>query len=131
MLCPICNPRWYLKTSYLLITKKKKNVFFVNFKSNIISDLKKIISKKIKLELKAFKLESSKHLSESLILYKKQTNVRKECKSKDMIIAKLSRIIKNVTSKKTEVRSWNVQTNSNSSAKEPSLWHIMSELLSE
>ena len=115
----------------LFIDNKKKKVFFVNFKSNIISDLKKIISKKIKLELKAFKLESSKHLSESLILYKKQTNVRKECKSKDMIIAKLSRIIKNVTSKKTEVRSWNVQTNSNSSAKEPSLWHIMSELLSE
>ena len=74
----------------LFLDNMEKETNFVNFKNNIISDLRKIISEKIKTELKIFKIESSEHLSESLTWYKKQTNVLKEeCKSKGMIIAKL------------------------------------------
>ena len=61
----IYNRRQYSKTSYFLIIWKKK-AKFTNFKNNIISDLTKIISEKIKTEVKIFKTESSKHLSESL-----------------------------------------------------------------
>ena len=93
----------------LFLGNIEKEAIFVNFKNNIISDLTKIISEKIKTELKLFKLESSKHLSESLTWYKKQTNVLKEeCKSKDVIIAKLSKIIENLTNKKPQVISRNV-----------------------
>ena len=63
--------------------------------------------------------------------YKNETNVLKEeCKSKDMIIAKLSKTIENLTNKKPEVISRDVQTNSNQPTKEPPLWEIMSELSS-
>ena len=69
----------------------RKEGRFVNFKNNIIAKLTKIISEKIKIELKTFKTDSLKELSESLTWYKNETNVLKEeCKSKDMIIAKLS-----------------------------------------
>ena len=104
---------------------------FVNFKNNIIAEITKIISGKIKIELKTFKTDSLKDLSLSLTWYKNETNVLKEeCKSKDMIIAKLSKTIENLTNKKPEVISWDVQTNSNQPTKEPSLWEIMSELSS-
>ena len=113
----------------MIIWKKKAS--FVNFKNNIISDVKKIISEKIKTELKTFKTDSLKELSESLTWYKNETNVLKEeCKSKDMIIAKLSKTIENLTNKKPEVISRDVQTNSNQPTKEPPLWEIMSELSS-
>ena len=56
----------------------EKQAKFVNFKNNMISDQTKIISKKIKTELKTFKIESPKHVSESLTWYKKQTNALKE-----------------------------------------------------
>ena len=93
--------------------------------------LTKIINEKIKAELKTFKTESLKKLSESLTWYKNETNVLKEeCKSKDMIIAKLSKTIENLTNKKPEVISRDVQTNSNQPTKEPPLWDIMSELSS-
>ena len=109
----------------------EKEAKFVNFKNNIISDLTKIISEKIKTELKTFKTDSLKELSESLTWYKNETNVLKEeCKSKDMIIAKLSKTIENLTNKKPEVISRDVQTNSNQPTKEPPLWDIMSELSS-
>ena len=122
----IYNRQQYLKTSYFLIIWKKK-ASFVNFKNNIISDVKKIISEKIKTELKTFKTDSLKELSESLTWYKNETNVLKEeCKSKDMIIAKLSKTIENLTNKKPEVISRDVQTNSNQPTKEPPLWEIMS-----
>ena len=105
----------------------EKKAIFVN----LISDLTKIISEKIKTELKTFKIESLKQLSESLTWYKNETNVLKEeCKSKDMIIAKLSKTIENLTNKKPEVISRDVQTNSNQPTKEPPLWEIMSELSS-
>ena len=105
----------------------EKKAIFVN----LISDLTKIISEKIKTELKTFKIESLKQLSESLTWYKNETNVLKEeCKSKDMIIAKLSKTIENLTNKKPEVISRDVQTNSNQPTKEPPLWDIMSELSS-
>ena len=75
-------------------------------KNNIMPDISKIISEKIKSELNIFKIESAKHLSESLTWYKKQRNVLKdECKSKDMIIAKLSKTIENLTNKKPQVIS--------------------------
>ena len=49
-----------------------------------------MIKEKIKTELKTFKTESPKRLSESLTWYKNQTNgLKGECESKDMIIAKL------------------------------------------
>ena len=87
----------------------EKEAKFVNLKSNIISDLTKIISEKLKTELKIFKIGLPKHLSESLTWYKKQTNVlKKECKSKDMVIAKLSKTIENLTNKKPQVRSRDV-----------------------
>ena len=106
----------------------EKEAKFVNF-NNIIS--KKIISEKIKKELKILKIESSKHLLESLTWYKKQTNILKgECKPKDMIIAKLSKTTENLTSKKPLVISRDVQTNINPPTKEPPLWDIMSELSS-
>ena len=83
-----------------------KEAKFVNFKNNITSYISKIIRKKIKSELNIFKRESAKHLSESLTWYKKQTNVlNDECKSKDMIIAKLSKTIENLTNKKPQVIS--------------------------
>ena len=82
----------------LFLDNIEKEAKFVNFKNNIISDLTKIISEKIKTELKAFKIESSKHLSESLTWYKNETNILKEeRKSKDMIKAKLSKRIENLT----------------------------------
>ena len=69
------------------IWKYGKKANFRNFKNSIISDLTKVINEKTKTELKYFKTESSKHLSESLTWCKKQTNVLKEeCKSKDTII---------------------------------------------
>ena len=115
----------------LFLDNMEKEAKFVNFENNIISDLTKIISEKIKTELKTFKIESSKHLSESLTWYKNETNILKEeCKSKDMIIAKLSKTIENLTNKKPEVISRDVQTNSNQPTKEPPLWDIMSELSS-
>ena len=68
----------------------QKEARFVNFKNNIISDLTKIISEKIKTELQTFKTDLLRELSESLTWYKNETNVLKEeCKSKDMVIAKL------------------------------------------
>ena len=47
-----------------------------------------------------------------------------------MIMAKLSKTIENLTNKKPEVISRDVQTNSNQPTKEPPLWDIMSELSS-
>ena len=55
----------------LFLDNMEKETKFVNFKNNIISDLTKIISEKIKTELKAFKIESLKQLSESLAWYNK------------------------------------------------------------
>ena len=82
----------------LFLDNMEKEAKFVDFKNNIFPDLTKMISEKIKTELKIFKIESSKHLSESLIWYKKQTSVLKEeCESKNMIIAKLSKTIENLT----------------------------------
>ena len=79
----------------LFLDNMEKEAKFLNFKNNIISDLTKIISEKIKRELKTFKIESSKHLPKSLTWYKKQTNVLKEeCKSKNLIIAKLKKQLK-------------------------------------
>ena len=90
----------------LFLDNMEKEARFVNFKNNIISDLTKIISEKIKTELKTFKTEMLKQLSESLTWQKNKTNVLKEeCKSKDMIIAKLSKVIENLTNKKPEVIS--------------------------
>ena len=115
----------------LFLDNVEKGARFVNFKKNIISKLTKIISEKIKTELSTFKTDSLKELSESLTWYKNETNVLKEeCKSKDMIIAKLSKTIENLTNKKPEVISRDVQTNSNQPTKEPPLWDIMSELSS-
>ena len=115
-----------LENELFLDNMEKESKLF-NFKNNIISDLAKIISEKIKTELKTFKIESLKQLSESLTWYKNETNVLKEeCKSKDMIIAKLSKTIENLTNKKPEVISRDVQTNSNQPTKEPPLWEIMS-----
>ena len=48
-----------------------------------------------------------------------------------MIIAKLSRTIENLTSKKTQVISRDVETKPNQPAKEPPHWDIMSELWSD
>ena len=90
----------------LFLHNMEKEAKFVNIKNNIMPDISKIISEKIKSELNIFKIESAKHLSESLTWYKKQTNVLKdECKSKDMIIAKLSKTIENLTNKKPQVIS--------------------------
>ena len=63
--------------------------------------------------------------------YKNEINfLKEEPKSKDMIMAKLSKTIENLTNKKPEVISRDVQTNSNQPTKEPPLWDIMSELSS-
>ena len=68
----------------LFLDNIEKEARFVNFKSNIIAELTKIISEKIKTELKTFKTDSLKELSESVTWYKNETNVLKEeCKSKD------------------------------------------------
>ena len=84
----------------LFFDNMEKEARFVNFKNNIIAELTKIISEKVKTELKTFKTDSLKELSESLTWYKNETNVLKEeCKSKDMIIAKLSKTIENLTKK--------------------------------
>ena len=56
----------------------KKEAKFVNFKNNIISNLTKIISEKIKTEVKIFNSESFKHLPQSLTWYKNEKNVLKE-----------------------------------------------------
>ena len=113
----------------LFLDNMEKEARFVNFKKNIITELTKIISENIKIELKTFKTDSLKELSESLTWYKNETNVLKEeCKSKDMIIAKLSKTIENLTNKKPEVISRDVQTNSNQPTKKPPLWEIMSML---
>ena len=102
---------------------------FANFKNNVIFDLTKMIKEKIKTELKTFKIESPKHLSESLTWYKKQTNgLKGECEFKDMTIAKLSKTTENQTDKNLEVISQDVQTNSDPSTKKSPLWNIMSEL---
>ena len=50
----------------LFVDNMEKEAKFANFKYNIISDLTKIINEKIKTELKTFKIESLKQLSESL-----------------------------------------------------------------
>ena len=47
-----------------------------------------------------------------------------------MIIVKLSKTIENLTNKKNQLISQDVQTNSNPPTKEPPLWDIMSEILS-
>ena len=47
-----------------------------------------------------------------------------------MIIAKLSKTTENLTNKKPQVISRDVQTNSNPPTKEPPFWDIMSELSS-
>ena len=47
-----------------------------------------------------------------------------------MIIAKLSKTIENLTSKKNQLISRDVQTNSNPPTKEPPLWKIRLELSS-
>ena len=47
-----------------------------------------------------------------------------------MTIAKLSKTIENLTNKKPEVISRDVQTNSNEPTKESPFWEIMSELSS-
>ena len=79
----------------LFVDNMEKEAKFANFKYNIISDLTKIINEKIKTELKTFKIESLKQLSEYLTWYKNETNVLKEeFKSKDMIIAKISEQLK-------------------------------------
>ena len=106
----------------LFLDKMEKEAKFVNFKNSIISDLTKIISKKFKTELKTFKIELSKHLLESFTWYKNETNILKEeCKSKDMIIGKLSKTVENLTNKNIEVISRDVQTNSNPPTKKPPL----------
>ena len=65
----------------LFLDDVKKEANFVNFKSNIIANLTKIISEKIKMKLKTFKIQLPKHLSECLTWYKNQTNVlQEECK---------------------------------------------------
>ena len=106
----------------LFLDKMEKEAKFVNFKNSIISDLTKIISKKFKTELKTFKIELSKHLLESFTWYKNETNILKEeCKSKDMIIGKLSKTVENLTNKNIEVISRDVQTNSNPPTKKSPL----------
>ena len=63
--------------------------------------------------------------------YKNKAKVLKEeCKSKDIIFAKLSKTTENLTNKKLEVISRDVQTNSNQPTKDPPFWDIMSELSS-
>ena len=115
----------------LFLDNMEQEARLVNFKNNIIAELTKITSEKIKIELKTFKTDSLKELSEFLTWYKNERNFLKEqCKSKDMIIAKLSKTIENLANKKPEVISRDVQTNSNQSTKEPTLWEIMSELSS-
>ena len=47
-----------------------------------------------------------------------------------MIFAKLSKTTENLTNKKLEVISRDVQTNSNQPTKDPPFWDIMSELSS-
>ena len=80
----------------------EKEAKFVNFKNNVISDLTKTISKKIKAELKTFKTESLKKISESVTWYKNKINVLKEeRKLKDKIIATLSKTNENLTNKNT------------------------------
>ena len=102
----------------LFLDNMEKEARFVNFKNNIIAELTKIISEKIKTELKTFKTDLLKELSESLTWYKNETHVLKEeRKSKDMIIAKLSKTIESLTNKKPKVISWDVQTNSNQPTK--------------
>ena len=115
----------------LFVDNMEKEAKFANFKYNIISDLTKIINEKIKTELKTFKIESLKQLSESLTLYKNETNVLKEeYKSKDIIIDKFSEAIESLTNKMPEVISRDVQPNSNQPTKELPFWDIMSELSS-
>ena len=95
----------------------------------IISELKKEIVERIKTELKLFRVESAKHLSESLTWYKEQTNVLKEeCKSKDINLGKLSKTFENLTSKKTLLKLRDIQTNLNIPATEPLHRDIMPEL---
>ena len=121
-----------LENELFLDNMEKESKLF-NFKNNIISDLAKIISEKIKTELKTFKIESLKQLSEQLSLTwcKNETNVlNEECRLKDIIIAKLSKAIESLRNKNPEVISRVVQTNSNQPTKEPPLWDITSELSS-
>ena len=54
--------------------------------------------------------------------------LKEEYKSKDIIIAKISRTLENLMSKKTQKISWYDQTNSNPPENYPSLWDLMSEL---
>ena len=62
----------------LFLDNMEKEARFVNFKNNIIAELTKKISEKVKTELKTFKTDSLKELSESLTWYKNETNVLKE-----------------------------------------------------
>ena len=50
----------------LFLDNMEKEANLVNLKNKIVPDLTKIISENIKTELKIFKIESSKHLSEYL-----------------------------------------------------------------
>ena len=56
----------------LFLGNMEKETKFVNFKNNIISYLTKIISEKIKTELKTFKIESPKHFFRILDLVQKR-----------------------------------------------------------
>ena len=63
--------------------------------------------------------------------YNGQTIILKEkCKPKDMIIAKISKTIKSLMSKKTQVLPRDAQMNSNPSGKDPPVWDLLSELSS-
>ena len=62
----------------LFLNNMEKEARFVNFKNNIIAKLTKIINKQIKIELRTFKTDSLKELSESLTWYKNETNNLKE-----------------------------------------------------
>ena len=75
----------------LFLDNMEKEANFINFKINI-SDLKKIINEKIQMELKTFKIESAKHLSESLT-HSTDNLLKEECKAKEKISAKHSRMI--------------------------------------
>ena len=56
----------------------KKDAKFINFKKKYYLQPNKNNQQKIKTELKTFKTESFKQLSESLTWYKNETNVLKE-----------------------------------------------------
>ena len=100
----------------------EKEANFINFKINI-SDLKKIINEKIQMELKTFKIESAKHLSESLT-HSTGNLLKEECKAKGKISAKHSRMIEKFKKYKGPSNITGC-SNSNLPAKELPLWDIM------